>query len=549
MRFEQLGDQIVNFEFEVLPNTDRTTIAVEASGAGEKASDQTEVGIINPNPVVRTQKTYTLSAQENRTISFEPFGTPGTREAALELSTLPPMDLIGRLDYLIRYPHGCVEQTTSAAFPQLYLGDIMDLNYERKRDIEANIKKAIKRLGSYQAPGGGLSYWPGGSTADDWGTSYAGHFMLEARQKGYSLPLSFYSNWLNYQKKAARSWSLAQNEGSELAQAYRLYTLALAGQADLSAMNRLRELPKLPNNAKWRLAAAYALIGKKGAAQKLMETANLDFVPSRYDYYTYGSPFRNQAMALETMVLLGDQRQRSTAESLAKSLSSQRWYSTQETAYALLSLTKMVEKNGGKSIAVRLTQNGKSEEVKTSQSLASRPLFAQAEALSLEVNNQQDNVVYATLTQSGKLALGRELTSERNIRVRVRYVDGNGQELNVAELRQGTEITAEIRISNLSNDYLNQMALTQIFPSGWEIVNTSFTGLGQPGTQAAEYTDIRDDRVRYYFDLGRRKSKTFRIQLNASYLGEYYLPGAQAEAMYNDDYLARNKGQWVKIIQ
>lgn len=157
--------------------------------------------------------------------------------------------------------------------------------------------------------------------------------------------------------------------------------------------------------------------------------------------------------------------------------------------------------------------------------------------------------MYATLTQSGKLALGREISSERNLRVRVRYFDGSGNEIDVKELRQGSEITAQIQVTNLSNDYVNQLALTQIFPSGWEVVNTSFTGLGQQGTQSANYTDIRDDRVRYYFNLGRRKSKTFRIQLNASYLGEYYLPGAQAEAMYNDDYLARNKGQWVKIVQ
>lgn len=549
IQFSQLGDQIVNFDFEVLPNSDRTTIAVEVSGAGEKASDKTEVGIFNPNPVVRTQKTYTLSGNESRSINFEPFGTPGTRAASMEFSTLPPMDLNGRLDYLIRYPHGCVEQTTSAAFPQLFLGDIMDLTYERKRDIESNVKKAIKRLGSYQAPDGGLSYWPGGSQADDWGTSYAGHFMLEAKQKGYSLPLSFYSNWLGYQKKAARSWSAAQNSGSAQAQAYRLYTLALAGQADLSAMNRLRETPKLPNDAKWRLAAAYALIGKKGAAEKLMGTANLNFTPSRYDYYTYGSPFRNRAMALETLVILGDQRQREISLSLARSLSSQGWYSTQETAYALLALTKMVQKNGGKSIAVQLNQNNKNEEIKTQQALASRPLYAQGDALTVGVENKQDNVVYATLTQSGKLALGREISSERNLRVKVRFFDGSGEEIDVSQLRQGSEITAQIRVTNLSSEYVTQLALTQIFPSGWEIVNTSFTGLGQQGTQSANYTDIRDDRVGYYFNLGSRKSKTFRIQLNASYLGEYYLPGAQAEAMYNDDFLARNKGQWVKIVQ
>lgn len=94
------------------------------------------------------------------------------------------------------------------------------------------------------------------------------------------------------------------------------------------------------------------------------------------------------------------------------------------------------------------------------------------------------------------------------------------------------------------------MALTQIFPSGWEIVNTRFTDFGSSTTSQARFTDIRDDRVNFYFDLaekGKQGRKTFHVMLNASYLGTYYLPGIQVEAMYDNDYLVRTKGQWVEV--
>ena len=105
-----------------------------------------------------------------------------------------------------------------------------------------------------------LSYWPGYGNADDWGTSYAGHFMLEAKQQGYQLPLTFLSNWLRYQKSTARQWSNQNTRyNDDIAQAYRLYTLALAQQPELAAMNRLRETKNLSNEAKWRFGCSLCL--------------------------------------------------------------------------------------------------------------------------------------------------------------------------------------------------------------------------------------------------------------------------------------------------
>ncbi|WP_136465834.1 alpha-2-macroglobulin family protein [Flagellimonas onchidii] len=547
--FNAVGDQIVNFDFKVNPTKSFQTIKVTASGAGEKATNEIEIDVENPNPITSKSTLYTLEANQSEPIVLEPFGTSGTNTATIEFSTLPPMDFSKRLSYLIRYPHGCVEQTTSSAFPQLFLNDVLDITSNKKERAEKNIKAAIRRLNNFQTSGGGLSYWPGGKEPNAWGTSYAGHFMLEAKQKGYQLPLTFLSNWLRYQKNEAKQWRKASTYNDDITQAYRLYTLALAQQPELAAMNRLRESKNLSNEAKWRLAAAYALVGKKEVAKKLIQIANIDFQPNSYNYRTYGSVFRNRAMALETLVILEDSQQRELAVSLAKNLSSQRWYSTQETAYALLSMAKMVTQNGGKSLDLTFTNNGKEVTVKTDRAIAQRDLVISSAKEQIQVKNNQNNIIYATLAQSGKLPVGQELAQAQNLRLSVDYVNALGNRIDVSELRQGTELQAKVTVFNSSNDYIDNLALTQIVPSGWEIVNTSYAGTSDFNSNKTDYIDVRDDRTNLYFDLDSKKSKTFYIALNASFLGDYYLPGLQVEAMYDDNYYARNKGKWIKVIK
>ncbi|WP_121665969.1 alpha-2-macroglobulin family protein [Mesonia aquimarina] len=546
--FDAVGEKIVNFKFKIKAKNQPQNIQVYVSGNGEKAKTAVEIDVENPNPI--SQKSTSITLEENlaKSQSFSTFGVNGTNSASIEFSTLPPMNVDKRMEYLIRYPHGCIEQTTSGALPQLFLSDVVDITFRQKKEIEENIKDAIEKLSDFQQISGGLSYWPGNRQESDWGTSYAGHFMLEAKQKGYALPVSFLSNWIRFQQQKARQWRNSYTTyNASLNQAYRLYTLALAGQPELAAMNRLRESGEMNNAAKWRLAAAYALSGKKSVAQKIVASATIYFEKNEANKYTYGSPFRNKAMALETMILLDDNSQRELAVSLAKGLSSQSWYSTQETAYALLSLSKMAAENGGKSVKVSYTINGKNEEISTEKSIAQRDLSIKEGENTIDIENLQSNIIYATISQSGKLPLGEELKEESKLSVTTEFLDAAGEKINVQKLRQGTEITAKVTVKNSSMDNIDDIALTQIFPSGWEIVNTSFTDFAGGAQGNATYKDIRDDRVNFYFDLDRSKSKVFTVKLNASYLGKYYLPGTQAEAMYDRSYFARNKGQWIEV--
>jgi uncharacterized protein YfaS (alpha-2-macroglobulin family) len=552
LQFSKPDEKMVYFELDVTKVKGINTIEVIATGNGEKSTYKVEIDVENPNPFTSRVIDAELQANAKQTVDITTFGVAGTNSATVEFSTLPPMDFTKRMEYLIRYPHGCVEQTTSSVFPQLFLADIFDLTDQKKQQIQRNIENGIKRLGRFQNSSGGLGYWMGESTSNDWGTSYAGHYMIEAEKKGFVLPLTFKSNWIAYQRQAARNWRPSyKSYHSDFAQAYRLYTLALAGSPDLASMNRLREFNEISNDAKWRLAAAYALAGQKEASEAISKSANIDFQSPEGDNYTYGSIYRNRAMALETMLLTNDSKKINLAKSIAKSLASDRWMSTQTTAYNLLAMGKMITQNGGKELKLTYKINGKTETIDTQNGIAQRNISINDGANQITMTNGKDNLVYVRILNSGKLKLGEELVEQRGLSISTVYKDLQGNKIDVSKLQQGQDFVATVSISNLTSDNVNDVALTQIFPSGWDIVNTRFTDFGDTTVSNARYTDIRDDRVNFYFDMGRQGrngTKTFSVMLNASYLGTYYLPGAQAEAMYdNDDYLVRNKGEWVTV--
>jgi len=545
LAFSETGDKIINFEYEVLSASSVEDISFTATAGAETAKYSLEIDTYNPNRIAQKTQNFELKPNNSLDINIESFGTEGSNSAFVEISALPPMDLSKRTEQLIGYPHGCVEQTTSKAFPQIFLEDIADLSFNQKKETKQNVAKAIEKLNDFQLVNGGVSYWPGGQ-ADAWCTSYVGHFMIEARQKGFEIPVMFLNNWKNYQKDQARRWNEnSYRWASDYLQAYRLYTLALYGEPDLASMNRLRT-SSISNASKWRLAQSYALIGQKDVAEELVSTASIYQLRDRNQYYTYGSVFRNEAMLLESLVYLRNDKMEELANSLALKLSSDDWLSTQETAFALVSLSKLLEANGGKEMDITMN----AENLKTAKPILKRNIELDENGdAKIKLNNNVDSKLYVRLTQSGKPALGDSFAERKNLNLRISYENANGETMDISNIKQGSEINAIISIGNLSQTDLVNIALQYHLPSGWEIIDTSFTDYNSNAYTEANYVDIRDNELRFYLDLSAKQSKTFEVKMNASYLGEYFLPGSQAETMYSNDYFARTEDKRVKVVE
>ncbi len=550
LTFASPDEKMAYFNLVVGATTGIAKVQVVATSGKEKSVYDVEIDMTNPNPVTNTFTDVILPPNSTKTISWKTFGVSGSNKARLEVSSMPTMNLNGRLQYLIQYPHGCVEQTTSSVFPQLYLNDVVDLDATRKGIIQKNITAGIARLGSFQLSNGGVAYWQGHTIADDWGTSYAGHFLIEAEKKGYVLPINFKSKWISYQQREAKQWRFEPKYGNDLAQSYRLYTLALAGNADLSSMNRLRETKGISNESKLRLAAAYVLAGQKSAGLNLFLHSKIEDESSNYNYYYYGSNERNRAMALETMLLLGQkQKAFAMASKLAKQMSNNQWMSTQTTAYCLYAMSKFAVSNGPKGINIQFSKNGKGETINSKKTVADRSLIVQTGANSVTLKNIKNNTVYVRVLNTGILPIGQEKPIQSDVSASIVFKNRKGSVINVSKISQGTEFIAEVTIRNQRNEHVENVALSQILPSGFEIVNTRFTDYGDATNNIADYIDIRDDRTNFYFGMKSGETKVFRILLNASYLGNYYLPGLQCEAMYDNTFLARTKGFWVEVVK
>jgi uncharacterized protein YfaS (alpha-2-macroglobulin family) len=556
LAYKTPGEQMAYFEVAAPQVVGIAKVKIIASSGTEKAVYDVELDIRNPNPYVTNVVSKILQPGETWALNYQPIGMSGTNSGSIEMSSIPPINLKKRLGYLLQYPHGCVEQITSGVFPQLFLDRLSKLSEQQKANRERNIKAGINKLKGFQTTEGGLGYWPGANTADEWGSNYAGHFLVEAQKAGYTIPVGMMDELLRYLRTKAGNWAPNSNNfyGGDLSQAYRLYVLALAKKADMAAMNRLKGFEYLSISAKWRLAAAYQLSGQKDAASNLIKGLAWEVKPYQQLGGTYGSDMRDEAMILETLTLMGQKsRAAQLLGPLAAKLGTDAWYSTQTTAYSLLAVAKFCGENtAAAKLQYAYTIDGKAGAYNSGEYLNSTALTFKSNTASIK--NTSNKVLFGRLILDGQPAVGQNTFLPNNpeaLIMDIEYKLMNGQTIDPTLLKQGTDFFAEVKVKNPGRmGYYEQMALTQIFPSGWEIINTRLNDNESILTSSPyTYKDIRDDRVFTYFNLRENETVTYKVLLNASYLGRYYLSSVQCEAMYNNTISATTEGKWVQVVK
>jgi uncharacterized protein YfaS (alpha-2-macroglobulin family) len=556
--FSKTGDQMVYFPMKTTAKSGVEKVTITAIGGGNTAKETIEIDVRNPNPAVIRSENKLVNAGETADFNYHLTGMTSNDDwVKMEVSRIPSVDISRRFDFLYDYQHYCSEQLTSRALPLLYIAQFKEIDGKESDMIKKNVQEAIRNLYGRQLLNGGIVYWPGQSSATDWITSYAGTFFVLAKEKGYEVNDGALNKWKSYQRREAQSWnpSTANNyysRQSEFLQAYRLYSLALANAAELGAMNRMKEMKNLSTQARWQLAAAYAVNGKVKAAQELIFNAPTTVEPY-YGGYTYGSSDRDEAMILQTMVLMNDMRNAFTqAQKISKNLSRENYFSTQSTAYALVAMGMLAEKTSG-SIEYAWTLNGKKqEEVKSAKAIYQTELAKKPAEGNISLTNNGRGLLYVDVVSKSKPIKDTLPEIANNLRINVSYTDLVGKSIDIYNLKQGTDFIAEVKVTNInpSSDYTD-LALTHIIPSGWEIVNERMLKDESDIKPSAVYTyqDIRDDRVLTYFDLPRNRVKVINIRLQTSYVGSFVLPAIQCEAMYDTSAHAKTKAGRVKVVK
>ena len=559
LTFNRPSDQLVFFTLKTGNKTGKATIKLTASGGGQQTKETIEIEVRNPNPIVTLRSSEWIETGQNKELSYQLGSLSANNQIKLEVSRIPSVDISRRFDFLYNYQHHCTEQLTSKALPLLFIAQFKTIDTREAEKIKANVQEAIRQIYARQLPNGGFVYWPGNAVADEWISSYTGMFLTLAQEKGYAVHANVLNKWKRFQRAAAQNWRMPQEANnwqqwqSELQQAFRLYTLALAGAPEYGAMNRMKEQPGLSIQAKWRLAAAYALTGKMKPAEELVYNAETTVIPYSSMNQIYGSSDRDEAMILETLLLMNRERDAlQQAKVVSKNLSQENWFSTQSTAFALMAMGRLAEKLSG-SLDFTWTWNGKQQPaVKSAKAVFEKEISTSPKSGTVAVKNQGKGALSVDLITRTQLLNDTLPAISDNLRMDIRYASMDGKPMSVNDIRQGTDFTAIASISNTSGttDYTN-LALTHIIPSGWEVYNERMTvpeaepqeTTDSSGNVSGQYTyqDIRDDRVLTYFNLRRGETKIFTIRLQATYAGNFILPSVQCEAMYDVNVQARSK--------
>ncbi len=549
LTFNSIGDQITFFELQVADQPGKGIVDVTVTSGNEKATYQVSIDVRNPNTLESRKKAVVVPAGQKHTFLLDDFGMAGTNAVTLEASGIPNLNLSNAVAYLLGYPHGCIEQTVSKAFPQLFLSSLYQLNVKQQKEAKENVIYALSKLQNHQLPNGGFSLWSSASQPHEWASTYATHFMIEAKDNGFAVPSGMLEGALKYLKNSVNTWQPTTSSNAHYSsnqQAYRLYVLALSGDANLGAMNRLRNTP-MYKEAAWRLAMAYILAGQTAVAKALMQTEHISHSSGVYDP-TFGNAMRASSMYLEAFILLKDDTKAfEQARLLASQLNDKTLYSSQSTALALFAMHKFLKNREADQMHFEVDVDGAKSTVKQAKQLFTQQIDGAVNEVTIE--NKGNTELYFSTVQTGVPMPGDETPAQTGLTVSVQYKSLDGNPIDVNNLTQGTDFKAVVTIRANADSYkLYDMALTQVFPSGWEIINTRLLGTeGASYESSYTYRDIRDDRVYTYFATSSNAIRTFEVKLNAAYVGTFYLPGPVIEAMYYPEIFSRSAGQWITV--
>jgi len=513
--FNAEGDKTVRFRIKAGDKGGTGLVSIQAESDGCKADYTTEIEIRTVSVPLSETHTFSLAQGEKFNHKLE---APGNNayEMLLEVSGIQPLNMQSRVADLIAYPHGCVEQSTSKAFAQLYMSQFADLTDEQQAEVEENIKYCISRYPGYQTQDGGMAYWMGGRLSSDWGSAYVCLFLHEAAAKGYFVPEDMKSRLMQYLVKESNNWAPGK---CAFTAAFQLYVLSAVGRSQIGAMNRMREHADEFSPATVQLLkSAYRLASVPVEMQpgKAMEQG----------HYWFDS---NIAKLLS---MLGEEslEQAETVEAVRARLAGDHWLSTSETAlsiYALAQFYNQQKADTGLKFRADL-DGGKLAEVDSRKYLWNKTARLTGKQARLNLKNNSDASLYAQVVMRGVATQCPVSSLVNGLEMSIVYTTDNGLQLNPVQLDQSTTFKAIVRVRNVSQKSAEHVAITHIVPAGWEILKS------EPSSNV-NYQDLRDDRLLSYVDnLAPGAMATINVSLSATYAGSYYLPSVHAEAMYDN---------------
>ncbi|HTW95858.1 MAG TPA: MG2 domain-containing protein [Tepidisphaeraceae bacterium] len=495
---------------------------------------------------------------------------PGTGSVAIGVTSWPTLRLPQALDYLNRYPYGCVEQTTSAAFPLLVLGDLgkqIDPTLFDANLVRQKINRAIVELIGMQTADGGLAMWPGDRADWDWGSIYAAHFLVEARAAGFDVPDDFFDSLLSY---VGRQLDRGTDDAEQLeTQSYAAYILTLAGKSDRGILSRLTELASsnppdqslddnaMRGDARLMLACAWLLDGRRDLAENLLP----DSLPlpriHRETGGNIGSPIRDRALLIYTLATVrpDDPALPNLVQQLADAGAHGQWDSTQDNAFALLAIARYLQhcpRPAAYQEARLLAPGGQLSTSQNAGAIAWRSPSPAAE-YSVRISGAPTSAAFVSWLQTGvPLVMPRDV--EHGLAIYRRYLDVDGHELKNNIVRSGDLVKVELTIEAPPDE--SNLVIDDLLPAGLEIENPRLSTSAQEDEDTSQIPDLarvrvdmRDDRLILMADMPGAATARYEYLARAVTRGTFIIPPVRIEAMYDIATNALSGGGGRLIVQ
>lgn len=473
-------------------------------------------------------------------------------KAKLLISRNPLVKFSKQLNYLLGYPFGCVEQTTSKAFPQLYYADLVS-NMEHKSTRGQNpafyVQEAIRKLEGMQLYNGALSYWPGGEYESWWGTIYAVHFLVEAQKAGYEVNKNILDNAMAYLAKKVNERAMdntyAYYDNQQIRyraiyaheNIYSLYILALYAKADLPSMNFFKaNLNSLTVDSKYLLACAYLSIGDRASYQAILPKAITEKSTRALggSFYSY---LRDEALVLNALLETDPENNQiiSMVRHLSDQISKEPYLNSQEAAFSFLAMGKYMRKVNKSNATAAVSIEGKPMGTVNEQ-----PLLLTQNIAGKKVDvNVSGGVLYYFYEIEGLSASGNYVQEDKYLQARKSFFNRQGKAITLTDIQQGDLIVIKLSLTSLERSRVENVVLTDMLPAGFEIENPRIKDLPDMNwiTDAsnAAYFDIRDDRINYFTEA-TLTTKNFYYMVRAVSTGKFKMGPVSADAMYDGAY-------------
>ncbi len=563
------GENEVRFRVYARPETGQAKIIITAEAAGKVYTNTTDITVRPASPLQKRTGSGVINAGETKLVQMdiEDF-IEVSIDNKLIVSNNPLIQFSNSLDYLVRYPYGCIEQTVSTAFPQLYFNDLMNIIYKEEKavsDAANNVQHALDRIRMMQLYNGGLTFWPGGGSETWWGSVYAAHFAIEAKKAGYDVDENFLEKLMGYLKKKLKKketityfYNRTQNRKIVPKEVpYSLYVLALSGEKQMSTMNYYKAHPEqLSLDGKYLLAASYALAGDKNKYREILPSA---FTGEKSDPVFGGSFYsyvRDEALALNTLLEVdpGNQQVGIMARNVSGYLTKRRYLNTQERVFGFLAMGKIARLAAAGNVSATIRSEGK-----VIGQCDNNTVTLNTDELNgtrIEIISRGNGKLYYFWEAEGISATGRYAEEDNYIKVRKNFYDRHGNRITGNTFKQNDLVLVELSIENGTNQYIENIVISDILPGGFEIENPRLTvlppGMEWPNRRSyPEYQDIRDDRINLFINLYKYRGSTqyYYYLVRAVSRGTFRMGPVGADAMYNSEYHSYNGGGFIRVVR